>query len=91
MQRFILCILFFLIAATALAAAENRDLFPVDRDYFLYYPSLLRGEKTSAPFTEPETFSDCHKQQHKYGLTVVPPLPVVDMVVAQLKPALHTP
>ena len=65
MQRLILCTLFFLIAATTLAAVENNDVFPVDRDYFLYYPSLLRWEKSSAPFTEPETCSGCHEKQYQ--------------------------
>jgi hypothetical protein len=65
MQRIILSVLMFLFTATIAATAENRELFQVDRELFPYYPSLLRWEKSSAPFTEPETCAGCHEKQQR--------------------------
>ena len=65
MQRIILCGLMILFATAVVATAENRELFQVDREYFPYYPSLFRWEKSTAPFTEPETCAGCHEQQHR--------------------------
>ena len=44
-------------------AAET--YFPVDRQFFPYYPSLIRWEKSGAGFTEPETCGGCHPQQYE--------------------------
>lgn len=38
---------------------------PVDKNLFPYDPSLVNWEKTSAPFTPPETCAECHPQQYE--------------------------
>jgi len=65
MKRIILCLMFVLCSSTALLAAGSRDVFPVDRDFYPYYPSLFKWEKSGAPFTEPETCAGCHEKQYK--------------------------
>ncbi|BCS53449.1 multiheme c-type cytochrome [Geobacter sp. SVR] len=52
------------MASMAHAAAEH-PVFPVDRDFYPYYPSLMRWEKTAAPFTPPEVCGGCHQTQHR--------------------------
>lgn len=64
MKRFVMCVLFILCGAVAVSYAGNRDVFPVDRDFYPYYPSLFKWEKTGAPFTEPETCAGCHEKQY---------------------------
>lgn len=65
MGRIILCGLLFILATVVAALAGNRELFQVDRELFPYYPSLMRWEKSSAPFTEPETCGGCHERQYR--------------------------
>jgi hypothetical protein len=65
MKRIILCLMLVMCSSTALLAAESRDVFPVDRDFYPYYPSLFKWEKSGAPFTEPETCAGCHEKQYK--------------------------
>ncbi|MHB8057467.1 MAG: multiheme c-type cytochrome [Desulfuromonadaceae bacterium] len=65
MKRIILCLIFVLCSTTALLAAGSRDVFPVDRDFYPYYPSLFKWEKSTAPFTEPQTCAGCHEKQYE--------------------------
>lgn len=65
MRRLFVSVLLILITATVWAAADNRELFSVDRDYFPYYPSLLKWEKSTVAFTEPETCAGCHEKQSR--------------------------
>ncbi len=64
MKRIIVCALYLLCSTAALSAAAGLDVFPVDRDYYPYYPSLFKWEKSAAPFTEPETCAGCHEKQY---------------------------
>lgn len=64
MKLICLCIIFVLCSTTALLAAGDRDVFPVDRDFYPYYPSLFKWEKSAAPFTEPQACADCHEKQY---------------------------
>jgi len=52
------------IAMTA-AAAPPSAVFDLDREFYPYYPSLIKWNKSSAPFTPPETCRDCHPKQYK--------------------------
>jgi len=53
-----------LVLSAALASAENR-VFNVDREFYPYYPSLLKWNKSQVEFTEPETCGGCHPQQYE--------------------------
>jgi len=61
-----LCFLFAacLLVNVTLASAENK-VFNVDREFYPYYPSLIKWEKSQAEFTEPETCAGCHPQQYE--------------------------
>ncbi len=37
--------------------------FTVDHEFYPYYPSLIKWNKSSAPFTEPAVCAGCHPQQ----------------------------
>lgn len=41
------------------------NVFEVDREFFPYYPSLLKWNKSSAEFTPPGTCGDCHEKQYR--------------------------
>ncbi|MDD2365081.1 MAG: multiheme c-type cytochrome [Desulfuromonadaceae bacterium] len=65
MKYLILPVLFILCFITVLPAAADQDVFPVDREFYPYYPSLFKWEKSGAVFTEPQTCADCHDKQYK--------------------------
>ncbi len=56
-----LCLL--LIASNAYAARS--PVFAVDREFYPYYPSLLKWDKSTVPFNTPEVCSGCHEQQYR--------------------------
>jgi hypothetical protein len=60
------CLAVAAISALAIsgAALGASGVFEFDRSLFPYYPSLVRWERTSAPFTEPETCGGCHPEQY---------------------------
>ncbi len=61
----LLFVLIVAVAALAFAASPTpSSVFPVDRDFFKFYPSMMVYEKTGAPFTEPETCAGCHQKQY---------------------------
>ena len=55
-------IVILLVMAAAGSAATS--YFPVDREFFPYYPSLIKWDRSNAGFTEPEVCQGCHPQQY---------------------------
>lgn len=50
------------------AAAESQATeryFHVDKEFYPYYPSLVKWEKSGAEFTPPESCGGCHPQQYE--------------------------
>jgi hypothetical protein len=43
----------------------DSSVFKVDRQFYPYYPSLIKWEKSKAEFTPPSTCKDCHEKQYK--------------------------
>lgn len=66
--------------AFASAALAGSEVFKVDREFYPYYPSLIKWEKSTAPFTPPETCGECHEQQYKEWRGSVHNLAFVDPV-----------
>lgn len=64
-------------AGTALAGSE---VFNVDRDFYPYYPSLLKWNKSNAAFTPPEVCGECHEQQYEEWMGSVHALAFKDPV-----------
>lgn len=59
------CLLIIAVCAMAFAASPSSSpVFPVDRELFKFYPSLMVYEQTKAGFTEPETCAGCHQKQY---------------------------
>ncbi|PLX77533.1 MAG: cytochrome C [Desulfuromonas sp.] len=56
------------------------DLFPVDRQTFPYYPSLLQYPPPQAEFTPPEVCAECHSRQYEEWTSSVHALAFVDPV-----------
>jgi len=52
------------IGVVAVAQGSN-DVFPVDREMYPYYPSLLKWNKSPAPFNPPEVCGECHEKQYE--------------------------
>ncbi len=48
-----------------LAVAEPPPVFDVDREFYPYYPSLIKYEKSKAEFTPPEVCGECHSKQYE--------------------------
>jgi len=68
LKQCIVCILLLILTcAVALAASTpaTSSVFPVDKDLFKFYPSLMVYEKTQAHFTEPETCAGCHQDKYE--------------------------
>ncbi|MFC1523439.1 multiheme c-type cytochrome [Thermodesulfobacteriota bacterium] len=45
--------------------AQGEELFTVDRDFYPYYPSLIKWNKTDAQFTPPSECGQCHPDQYE--------------------------
>lgn len=52
-------------AVVSAASSPRSSVFDVDREFYPYYPSLIKWNKSKAPFTPPETCRDCHPKQYK--------------------------
>ena len=52
-----------LLTTGALAAPP--PVFDVDREFYPYYPSLIKYEKSAAEFTPPEVCAECHAKQYE--------------------------
>ncbi|MHB8844936.1 MAG: multiheme c-type cytochrome [Nitrospirota bacterium] len=53
-----------LLALATVTADAATTYFPVDREFYPYYPSLIKWERSSAGFTEPEVCQGCHPRQY---------------------------
>ena len=47
------------------SASAGSPTFPVDRQFYPYYPSLIKWDKSRAEFTPPGTCKECHEKQFK--------------------------
>ena len=47
------------------AYAGRSPVFVVDREFYPYYPSLLKWNKSTVPFNAPEVCGECHEQQYR--------------------------
>ena len=47
------------------AALAGSPVFEVNRDFYPYYPSLIKWQKTQAEFTPPSVCKDCHEKQYR--------------------------
>ena len=47
------------------AFADPPPVFDVDREFYPYYPSLIKYEKSAAEFTPPEVCAECHVKQYE--------------------------
>ena len=69
MNRTMQCILITLcilaLAGAAAAGSAETGYFNVDRDFYPYYPSLIKWNKSNAGFTEPVVCAGCHPQQYE--------------------------
>ena len=52
---------FGMISGSALAGSP---VFDVDREFYPYYPSLIKWNKSNAAFTPPSVCKDCHEKQY---------------------------
>ncbi len=57
--------IFLLTIASSAFAAGTSTVFDYDREFYPYYPSLIKWNKSNAPFTPPESCRDCHPKQYK--------------------------
>ncbi len=55
------------VAAAVFSSAvfAGSDYFKVDREFYPYYPSLVKWDKSTAKFTEPKTCARCHPKQYE--------------------------
>lgn len=60
----VICLSILLSVLVSAAAYAASEYFPVDRQFYPYYPSLIKWEKSKADFTEPEVCAGCHPQQY---------------------------
>ena len=56
------------------------DVFPVDREAYPYYPSLLQYPPLQAEFTPPEVCAECHSKQYEEWTSSVHALAFQDPV-----------
>jgi hypothetical protein len=68
-MRNLTVVLFLLISLFLLATGRNSGatppVFDVDREFYPYYPSLIKWNKSPAPFTAPDQCKMCHVKQYK--------------------------
>ena len=55
-------VVFVSFVGTSFGASK---VFDVDHQLYPYYPSLIKWNKSTAPFTPPETCGDCHSKQYE--------------------------
>ncbi|MFO7982145.1 MAG: cytochrome c family protein [Desulfuromonadales bacterium] len=79
MQK-IVVFLMALLMLPAVCTAEASEVFPVDKELFPYYPSLLNMEKGGVDFTPPQTCGGCHPEQFEQWQGSVHALAFVDPV-----------
>ncbi len=74
----LICVLMILL--TCSSAFASSKVFPVDRDFYPYYPSLLKYPQPKAEFTPPEVCAGCHSQQYEEWTASVHALAFVDPI-----------
>ncbi len=62
---FILTTIIAVIALLSATGFAGTSYFDVDREFYPYYPSLVKWNKSNAPFTEPAVCAGCHPQQYE--------------------------
>lgn len=55
----------FLLFIVSISIAARSPVFDVDREFYPYYPSLIKWNKSSVPFNAPEVCGECHEQQFR--------------------------
>ncbi len=56
-------IVLFMVLFAAAPVHPASEALPVDREFYPFYPSLIKWELSRAPFTEPAVCAGCHPQQ----------------------------
>ena len=69
----------FTFGFSGMGSAEA-NYFAVDREFYPYYPSLIKWNKSKAGFTEPEVCSGCHPQQYEEWTGSVHAMAFVDPI-----------
>ena len=65
-KRFLVAVVTLLTAGVVGGAfGAPPPVFDVDREFYPYYPSLIKWNKSSAEFTPPTVCADCHEKQYK--------------------------
>ena len=59
-----LSVVFWTVFPAASGFAET-SYFDIDREFYPYYPSLVKWNKSNAPFTEPAVCAGCNPQQYE--------------------------
>ena len=69
MQKATRCLVAVVTVLTAVVVGVTfgapPPVFHVDREFYPYYPSLIKWNKSSAEFTPPTVCADCHEKQYK--------------------------
>jgi hypothetical protein len=74
----LLCLMFVVAVPLDITAAP--PVFEVDHEFYPYYPSLVKWNKSSAEFTDPATCGGCHPQQYEEWIGSVHSLAFQDPV-----------
>ncbi|SNB46727.1 multiheme c-type cytochrome [Geobacter sp. DSM 9736] len=61
----ILAAVTLIVCCASGSARSASGVFDVDREFYPYYPSLIKWNKSNAPFTPPDTCANCHPLQHQ--------------------------
>jgi len=57
---------FFILSAAAMTVlAAGSPVFDVDKEFYPYYPSLIKWNKSNVPFNEPKRCGGCHSKQYR--------------------------
>jgi len=63
--RLIACLILLALLRAGQATADQETFVPSESPFYPYYPSLIKWEKSSAPFTPPEKCGGCHPEQYE--------------------------
>ncbi len=58
------CLTVFMVFHPSSPQAKD-GIFAVDREFYPYYPSLIKWNRSKAPFTPPENCAGCHPDQYE--------------------------
>jgi hypothetical protein len=64
-HRLMIMMLLGLFVMAGVAGAARSPVFEVDYEFYPYYPSLLKWNKSTVPFNAPEVCGGCHDQQYR--------------------------